>query len=81
MKHKINDQNNNATEYSGEETFSDNATYKGSYVSGKKHGKGTYTWADWDGKNTYTGDFVEDQLEGKGEQKWTDGLCYFGEWK
>ena len=45
---------------------------------GKKHGKGTYVWAD---KSYYTGDWRDNFIEGYGEYSWPDGRVYKGEWK
>ena len=42
-------------------TFPDGKCYKGSYVKGKKQGKGVKTWANGD---TYKGDWVRGKQKG-----------------
>ena len=44
----------------------------------KRHGKGTYTWADGD---KYEGDWVDDKKHGKGTYTWANGANYEGNWK
>ena len=48
---------------------------KGQYENGKKHGKGTLTFAD---KSYYKGEFAENEITGYGEYYWKDGKCYKG---
>ena len=59
-------------EYDGGEVF------EGYFLNGKKHGHGTYTWADGD---TYEGDWKDGKKHGNGKQSHPDGTCYDGGWK
>ncbi len=49
----------------------------GEWKDGKRHGQGTYTWAD--GKK-YIGEWKDDKKHGKGMLTWPDGKEYVGEW-
>lgn len=49
--------------------------YTGDFLDGKKHGEGTYTWAD---SSTYTGSFENDMRHGQGVYKDADGSSYEG---
>ena len=53
-------------------------TYEGDFVSGRKHGAGTFT-TPCGGK--YVGDFVDDEITGRGERVWGDGRTYDGTFK
>ena len=52
--------------------------YFGSFVNGKLHGQGTYTWANG-GK--YVGKWKDGKRHGKGMFTWTDGRKYIGEFE
>ena len=54
-------------------------TYKGTFLQGKKSGKGTEV--NLINKVEYKGDFSEDKKNGKGEEKYPDGTIYIGEFK
>ena len=59
------------------------AQYSGTFVAGKKHGKGTKVWPNGD---RYEGDFVDDRKEGMGTYSWgangqAAGEVYSGEFK
>ncbi len=47
--------------------------YKGQYNNGKRHGKGTYIYANG---STYTGDWVDGKKMGQGVFTWFDGDQY-----
>lgn len=51
--------------------------YRGVFVNGKPHGKGTYTSRNGD---KYVGDFVDGIQYGKGAQTSNDGYKYEGDW-
>lgn len=50
--------------------------YRGMFVNGKPHGKGTYTWQSGD---KYVGDFVDDKQQGKGIFTFQNGDKYVGD--
>jgi len=54
-----------------------NGIYKGWWLDGKKHGKGTFKWSN---SNQYVGDWVHNMRHGKGTFKWSNGNQYAGEW-
>ena len=54
-------------------------TYKGTFLQGKKSGKGTEL--NLINKIEYKGDFNEDKKNGKGEEKYPDGTIYIGDFK
>ncbi len=51
--------------------------YVGDTLNNKKHGKGTYTWANGD---KYVGDYVNDKKTGKGTYYFANGDKYEGDW-
>ena len=51
--------------------------YKGSWLNGLRHGKGTQKYGDG---SSYVGMWVEDNRHGKGIYKYKDGSKYEGEW-
>ena len=61
----------------GRESF-DGGEYKGEYVSGKRHGQGTYLW---ESGNKYIGSFKKGVIQGQGTFIWTNGDKYEGEFK
>jgi len=53
-------------------------TYKGEWENGKKHGKGTLTYANG---ATYEGDWVNGKKHGQGTLKKNSKVIYDGQWK
>jgi hypothetical protein len=53
------------------------ATYKGEWKLGRKHGKGTIKWTDG---NKFKG-FWQNDMRVKGKYKMRDGVIYNGEFK
>ena len=51
-------------------TFSDGSIYEGSYMAGKKHGMGLYSWNDG---SKYSGEWFENKIKGFGTYSWLDG--------
>ncbi|MCS6967767.1 MAG: hypothetical protein RMJ44_00420 [Cytophagales bacterium] len=51
--------------------------YAGNYRLGKRHGKGTFIWADG---SQYTGMWRNDLMEGYGVYTGADGTTYEGQW-
>ena len=51
--------------------------YNGDFVNGKRHGEGTYKYANG---TCYTGDFQGGKRHGKGSFTWPDGRKYEGDW-
>tara|TARA_B110000211_G_C14014511_1_gene524743 strand:+ start:76 stop:1368 length:1293 start_codon:yes stop_codon:yes gene_type:complete len=49
----------------------------GEYKDGKRHGQGTYTWANG-GK--YVGEWLDAKKHGQGTYTWANGKKYVGEW-
>ena len=47
-------------------------------LSGKRHGQGTYTWADG---RVYVGEWKKDKRHGQGTYTWPSGQTYVGEFK
>lgn len=56
----------------------DGASYEGQMLSGKKHGMGTFSYANG---SSYTGQWVEDMQEGVGFEHLSDGSQYEGEFR
>ncbi|MDB3981793.1 exonuclease domain-containing protein [Methylophilaceae bacterium] len=56
-------------------TYSNNETYEGDLLNGKRHGKGIQTYKNGD---IYEGDFLNDYRHGKGIYTWPDGRSYVG---
>ena len=52
--------------------------YEGEYRDDKKHGQGTYTWADG---TRYEGEYRDDKKHGQGTYTWADGTRYEGEYR
>ena len=52
--------------------------YTGEWQDDKKHGQGTYFYADG---AKYVGEFKDDQFHGQGTYTWTSGAKYVGEYK
>ena len=51
--------------------------YEGSFRKGRKHGQGTFTWADG---GRYEGQFCEGKKQGLGTYDWPNGSRYEGQW-
>eukprot|EP00118_Oscarella_pearsei_P000853 m.5968 g.5968 ORF g.5968 m.5968 type:complete len:926 (+) comp14594_c0_seq1:56-2833(+) len=49
--------------------------YEGEYVNGRRHGRGTQTWADG---SLYEGDYENGKRHGNGIHKWKNGERYEG---
>jgi len=49
----------------------------GGVKNGKKHGLGTYTWANGD---KYAGEWKNDRRQGQGTYTWDDGTTKTGIW-
>lgn len=69
----------------GKEKYPDGSYYEGSFVKGKKSGKGKIILSNG---STYEGDFNDDKIDGKvcfflkqGIFQWSDNKKYEGEWK
>ena len=58
-----------------EEAIGDDV-FKGMFVDDKKHGFGTYEYANGD---EYSGDWVDNLKQGKGVFKYADGSYFKGE--
>ena len=56
----------------------DGRRYDGQYKDGRKHGDGTYVWANG---NVYVGRWFEGKMHGQGTLTFPDGASYEGEWK
>jgi HAD superfamily hydrolase (TIGR01509 family) len=52
--------------------------YVGATKDGKRHGQGTYTYANGD---KYLGGWQDDKMHGQGTYTWANGNKYVGEWK
>ena len=61
---------------SGVETYSDGNRYEGMYKEGRKHGEGTYYFAD--DIMIYKGEWQNGRIEGYGICTWKDGRKYEG---
>jgi hypothetical protein len=57
---------------------SDNTTYKGQFLNGKKHGIGEQVWPDG---SCFMGSFKDGVSSGKGVQIFSTGDYYIGDWK
>lgn len=55
--------------------FIDGARYEGSYLNGKKSGRGILLFAD---ESKYIGEFEDNEISGTGEYYWSDGKVYKG---
>lgn len=55
-----------------------NGTYEGEWKDGKRHGKGTMTYACGD---IYYGEFIYDKRHGKGTITYACGNIYVGQWE
>lgn len=51
--------------------------YEGSFVKGKRSGKGVATWTNG---NRYEGDWLDDNMHGKGLMTSVSGASYKGDW-
>ena len=56
----------------------DNGKYIGELKDGKRHGQGTYIWADG---NRYEGEWKNNLKEGHGTETWANGNRYEGDYK
>ena len=64
----------------GTARYANGDTYEGAFAGGRRHGRGTYTWASGE---SATGDWVRNDLA-RGVRRYTDGAVYDGEiqnWK
>ena len=60
--------------------YDDGSKYVGDtkLLSGKKHGRGTYTWPSG---SKYVGEYKNNERHGQGTYTWSDGEKYVGEYK
>ena len=58
--------------------YKDGTRYEGTYLNGKKNGKGQLNFID---ESKYRGEFLNNEITGIGEYYWNDGKIYKGEWK
>lgn len=58
--------------------FSNRNSYSGTWLDGRMHGEGLYTWSDG---SEYAGEFHEGFMWGSGEKRWPNGRKYRGEWQ
>jgi len=58
--------------------FSNRNAYNGTWLEGRMHGDGLYTWSDG---SEYAGEFHEGFMWGEGEKRWPNGRRYQGEWR
>jgi hypothetical protein len=61
----------------GKMTYPDGSIYEGSWIDGKRHGKGRCSFLDG---GVYFGDFREGDFHGEGKMTWSDGGSYAGAW-
>lgn len=61
----------------GKMTYPDGSIYEGSWIDGKRHGKGNCSFLDG---GVYLGDFHEGNFHGEGKMTWSDGGSYAGAW-
>ena len=59
-------------------TYKNGDVYEGSFVNGKREGKGTYIFKNGD---KYEGDFKGGMKDGKGKYTYNNGNIYEGDWK
>jgi hypothetical protein len=57
------------------EVWPDGTRYEGTYLNGKKNGKGVLYFID---ESKYIGDFENNEITGSGEYYWSDGKIYKG---
>jgi len=57
--------------------FSNRNSYHGTWLEGRMHGRGLYTWSDG---SEYSGEFYEGYMWGQGEKRWPNERKYRGEW-
>lgn len=61
----------------GHKLFSNRNSYHGTWLDGRMHGDGIYTWSDG---SEYAGEFREGYAWGQGEKRWPNDRKYRGEW-
>ena len=61
----------------GIEKTSDNCSYEGEFIKGKKSGYGMFRWPD---KSFYEGQWFNNCLHGFGKYYFPSGKYYIGEW-
>lgn len=60
-----------------QKAFPNENTYNGTFLDGRMHGDGVYTWSDG---TEYAGEFREGFVWGQGEKCWPNGRTYTGDW-
>ena len=59
-------------------TYKNGDTYEGSFVNGKREGKGVYIYQNGD---KYEGEFKRGKKDGEGKYTYHNGNVYEGKWK
>eukprot|EP00520_Triparma_pacifica_P004940 CAMPEP_0118638570 /NCGR_PEP_ID=MMETSP0785-20121206/3760_1 /TAXON_ID=91992 /ORGANISM="Bolidomonas pacifica, Strain CCMP 1866" /LENGTH=87 /DNA_ID=CAMNT_0006529839 /DNA_START=6 /DNA_END=266 /DNA_ORIENTATION=- len=60
--------------------YSDGSSYDGTFVKGRRDGKGTHVTIEADGKESkYSGDWVDNTIQGRGVATFSNGNVYEGD--
>lgn len=59
------------------QVFPNRNSYHGSWLDGRMHGEGLYSWSDG---SEYAGEFKDGFVWGTGEKRWPNGRKYRGQW-
>ena len=65
----------------GTNTFANGNKYVGEYKGYKRHGQGTFIWADINIGNKYVGEYQNNQMHGQGIYTYSNGDKFVGEYK